>query len=145
VCLPGISGYQVCRDLRDRFGDGLPIIFVSGARSESYDRVAGLLVGGDEYLTKPLQPDEFLIRVARLMRRSAPLNPGVSGRLTPREREVLRCLAEGLAPRDIASHLVITPKTVGTHIDHIFSKLGVHSRAQAVALAFKSEFHETHA
>jgi DNA-binding NarL/FixJ family response regulator len=138
VCLPGISGYQVCREFRERFGDGLPIVFISATRTESYDRVAGLLLGGDEYLTKPIQPDEFLIRIDRLIRRSAPLDPALSDRLTRREREVLRLLAEGLTPREIASRLVIAPKTVGTHIDHIFSKLGVHSRAQAVAVAFKS-------
>ena len=67
VCLPGISGYQVCRVLRDRLGDGLPIMFVSGVRTEPFDRVAGLLIGADDYLTKPFAPDELLIRVDRLV------------------------------------------------------------------------------
>jgi two-component system, NarL family, nitrate/nitrite response regulator NarL len=137
VCLPGISGYEVCHDLRQVFGVGLPIVFVSAARTESYDRVAGLMVGGDDYLTKPVSPDELRIRVDRLMRNSAPLNPTVSGRLTAREREVLLMLAEGLRPPEVASRLVIAEKTVNTHIDHILTKLGVHSRAQAVALAYR--------
>jgi len=139
ICLPGISGYQVCRELRDRFGEGLPIVFVSGSRKESYDRVAGLLVGGDDYLVKPLAPDELLIRVRRLIRRSVPLAPGVVANLTRREQEVLRMLAQGMSPLDIAAQLFLSPKTVTTHIDHVLRKLGVNSRAQAVALAYRGD------
>jgi DNA-binding NarL/FixJ family response regulator len=144
ICLPGISGYQVCRALREQFGDGLPIVFVSGARTESYDRVAGLLIGGDDYFSKPLCPDEFAIRMERLIRRSAPLNPAVSLALTARELDVLRLLAEGLSPAEVSERLVIMNKTVATHIDHILRKLGVHSRAQAVAMAYRRDLLEAH-
>jgi DNA-binding NarL/FixJ family response regulator len=139
ICLPGISGYQVCRTLRERFGDGLPIVFVSGARTESYDRVAGLLIGGDDYFSKPLQLDEFAIRIERLLLRSAPLSPAVHAMLTARELDVLRLLAEGLNATDVSERLFITRKTVGTHIDHILNKLGVHSRAQAIAFAYRRD------
>jgi DNA-binding NarL/FixJ family response regulator len=139
ICLPGISGYQVCRELRERFGEGLPIVFVSGSRKESYDRVAGLLVGGDDYLVKPVAPDELLIRVSRLIRRSVPLASGVAAKLTKREQEVLRMLADGLGPADIATRLFLSPKTVTTHIDHLIHKLGVNSRAQAVAVAYRGD------
>src|SRR5579872_2024185 len=54
VCLPGISGYEVCHALRSEFGDALPIVFVSAQRTQSYDRSAGFLIGGDDYLVKPL-------------------------------------------------------------------------------------------
>src|SRR4051812_4607798 len=137
ICLPGICGYQVCRTLRERFGDALPIVFLSGARTESYDRVAGLLVGGDEYLTKPIAPDELLIRVDRLVRRTSPIATNVAVRLTPREREVLAFLADGLEARDIAERLFLSPKTVNTHCENLLRKLGVHTRAQAVAVAFR--------
>ena len=70
VFLPGINGYEVCRTLRDEFGDDLPIIFVSGERVEPSDRAVGLLVGGDDYLVKPVDPDEFLARVRRAIDRS---------------------------------------------------------------------------
>jgi DNA-binding response OmpR family regulator len=50
VCLPGICGYEVCRELREVFGEGLSIVFVSGTRREPHDRVAGLLLGADDYL-----------------------------------------------------------------------------------------------
>jgi DNA-binding NarL/FixJ family response regulator len=135
VSLPGISGYEVCRELRRAYGPQLPILFVSGARTESYDRVAGLLIGADDYLAKPFAPDELLARVRSLLRRTAP--PPRTSSLTAREQEVLRLLADGLNQRDIADALVISPKTVGTHIERILEKLGVHSRVQAVALAYR--------
>ena len=139
ICLPGISGYQVCTELKERHGDGLPIMFVTGARTESYDRVACFLVGGDDYLAKPVAPDELLIRVARLIRLTRPIARSVVAQLTPRELQVLRLVADGLSPTQVADSLVISRKTVATHIDHILSKLGVHSRAQAVAVAFQTD------
>jgi DNA-binding NarL/FixJ family response regulator len=139
VCLPGISGYEVCRQLRSTFGDALPILFMSAARTESYDRVAGLLVGADDYLVKPVAPDELAIRIERLLRRRAPVVPLVAAKLTRRELEILSLLAEGLHAADIAASLVISPKTVSTHIDRILAKLGVRSRAQAVALAYRRD------
>jgi DNA-binding NarL/FixJ family response regulator len=139
VCLSGISGYEVCRQLRTTFGEALPIVFMSAMRTESYDRVAGLLLGADEYLVKPVAPDELLIRIERLLDRSRPVAPPVAAKLTPRELEVLSLLAEGLRAAEIAARLVISPKTVSTHIDRILAKLGVRSRAQAVALAYRRE------
>jgi DNA-binding NarL/FixJ family response regulator len=139
ICLPGISGYEVCNALRQRFGEELPIVFVSAARTESYDRVAGLLLGGDSYLSKPVAPDELLIHVRRLMTRARPIPQAIARTLTVREREVLRLMAEGLRPAEIAAQLVLSQKTVGKHIEHIFSKLGVRSRSQAVAVAFRDQ------
>lgn len=139
VCLPGISGYEVCHQLRQQFGEGLPIIFVSAVRTESYDRVAGLLLGADEFLVKPVAPDELLVHVRGLLRRRAPLAAGITSRLTKREGEVLGLLAEGLAVTDIAGTLYLSPKTVATHIEHILPKLGVRNRAQAVAVAYRGE------
>ena len=56
------------------------------------------------------------------------------GSLTAREREVLNLLARGLSNRDIAEELVITNKTVKNHLSRIYEKIGVHSRAEAIAL-----------
>jgi DNA-binding NarL/FixJ family response regulator len=137
--LPDVDGYEVCRELRARYGPALPVIFVSGERKESFDRVAGLLIGADDYLTKPFAPDELLTRLRSLLRRAAPSAPAAVERLTSREREVLGLLADGLNQRQIATLLVISPKTVGTHIERILQKLGVHSRAQAVAVAYRDE------
>jgi DNA-binding NarL/FixJ family response regulator len=141
IPLAVLSGYEVCRALKSELGAIFPVLFLSGQRTESYDRVAGLLVGADDYLVKPYAPDELLARVRLLELRSRPPTPGGLGRsnLTPRESEVLRLLAEGLTQHEIAAHLTISPKTVGTHIEHVLRKLGVHSRAQAVARALRED------
>ena len=135
VHLPGISGYEVCRQLRESFGEDPPIIFLSGDRMESYDRVAGLLIGADDYMVKPFATDELLARV-RLLTRRVGVGRGLASKLSSREVEVLRLLAVGLGLKQIAARLVISTKTVSTHIEHIFLKLGVQTRAQAVAIAY---------
>jgi DNA-binding NarL/FixJ family response regulator len=143
VNLPAVSGYEVCRRLRDRFGPSLPIVFLSGERTESFDRVAGLLIGADDYVVKPFAPEELVARVQRLLGRNhAAAPPRGLSRLTKRELEVLGLLAEGKSQGDIAGSLVISQKTVGTHIEHILSKLGVNSRAQAVAVAYRDRLLE---
>jgi DNA-binding NarL/FixJ family response regulator len=139
VTLPVLSGYEVCHQLRQEFGEGLPIIFVSGERTEPFDRVAGILIGADDYVVKPFAPDELLARVRRLVRSRAPVAPRVALKLTGRETEVLQLLAEGLEQEEIAGQLFITRRTVGTHIENITRKLGVRSRAQAVALAYRED------
>jgi DNA-binding NarL/FixJ family response regulator len=106
--------------------------------------VAGLLLGADDYVVKPFFQDELLARVRRLIDRTRPpatekIGPVTNGaRLTDREQQVLSLLAAGLHSKAIATRLVISPKTVATHIQRILAKLGVHSRAEAVALAFRS-------
>jgi DNA-binding NarL/FixJ family response regulator len=135
VNLPGLYGYELCSRLREERGDSVPIVLISGTCTEPYDRVAGLLLGADDYLVKPFEPNELLVRLRRLLRR-VPREPQVK-RLTPREVEVLGLLAQGYGQREIASTLVISSKTVATHIEHILEKLGVHSRAQAVASAHR--------
>jgi DNA-binding NarL/FixJ family response regulator len=133
------SGYEVCRVLREQLGEELPVLFLSGARTEPYDRVAGLLVGADDYVVKPFAVDELLARVRRLVRHASVVPGASTVPLTPREREVLRLLAEGLAADEVAKRLFISKKTVGTHIEHIFTKLRVRSRAQAIAVAYRDE------
>jgi DNA-binding NarL/FixJ family response regulator len=141
VHLPDGTGYEVCRALREEYGEMFPIVFVTGKRVEPPDRIAGLNVGADDYLVKPVIPDELLARLRRLIARAGAgergLDGGRSRRLTSREREVLRLLSEGLDQDEIARALVISPRTVETHIQHILPKLGVRSRTQAVAVAYR--------
>jgi DNA-binding NarL/FixJ family response regulator len=144
IRMPDLSGYEVCRRLRDEFGDTVAILFLSGERTEGFDRAAGLLVGADDYLVKPFSPDELLARV-RIRLPTAPEEPPMPSDLTKREFEVLRLLSEGLSQKEIGRRLVISPKTVAAHIQHIFGKLDVHSRAQAVAHAYRRGLLNGHA
>jgi DNA-binding NarL/FixJ family response regulator len=137
VQLPGVSGYEVCRELKDEFGKRLAVAFISGERREPLDRVAGLLIGADDYITKPFAPDELLARVRRLPVRVASATPPVESELTRRELEVLRLMARGLGAAQIADEMEITPKTVSSHVYNLLGKLQVHSRAQAIAKAYR--------
>jgi DNA-binding NarL/FixJ family response regulator len=145
VILPGTTGYEICRELRQRYGEKLPIVFVSGERREAADRVVGLLIGADDYLVKPVDAEELIARLRRLIAKSlgsqapVPPTPPAFGGLTTRENEVLRLLAHGLDQGTIAQQLAISPATVGTHIQRILNKLDVHSRTQAVALAYREK------
>jgi DNA-binding NarL/FixJ family response regulator len=138
VVVPDISGYEICRRLRARYGARIGVLFVSGERTEAVDRVAGLLIGGDDYLAKPFASDELLARVSVLVRRSDERHQP-DPLLTPREFQVFELLARGLPNSEIASLLVISPKTVGTHIEHIYRKLRVRSRVGALAAGYRHE------
>jgi two-component system nitrate/nitrite response regulator NarL len=139
VKLPGIHGYEVCRELKETYGPELPVFLISGKRTEAFDLAAGLLIGADESLAKPVDPDELLARVRKYVTPGRPLveAEGQAHDLTDREQEILGLLAQGLNQREIAQALVISEKTVATHIQHVLEKLGVHSRAEAVALAHR--------
>jgi DNA-binding NarL/FixJ family response regulator len=122
----------------------MPVILLASDRNDPLDRVAGLLLGADDYLAKPVDRGELLARVRRSLRRSAlPANGNGNGAprgvlaLSPREHEILALLAGGKTQGEIARELVISSKTVATHIQHLLAKLGVHSRAQAVARAYR--------
>lgn len=68
VMLPGLSGLELCRWIRAR--SDLPIVMLT-ARGEEADRIVGLELGADDYLTKPFSPRELAVRVRNLMRRTA--------------------------------------------------------------------------
>ncbi len=68
VMMPGIDGLEVCRRMRQD-SISIPILFLS-ARSEEIDRVLGLELGGDDYLTKPFSPRELVARIKAILRRS---------------------------------------------------------------------------
>jgi DNA-binding NarL/FixJ family response regulator len=141
VRLRGICGYEVCRALRMRFEDSVPVVFISRDRTEPSDRVAGLLLGADDYLVKPVAPDELLARVRGLVRRGRTLaqqrDAAAGSGLTARELEVLLLLADGFDEATIARRLVIARKTVAKHLEHVLSKLPARSRAEAVAVAYR--------
>ena len=94
LMLPGMSGLEVCRALRgDAATAGLPIIMVT-ARSEEAERILGLDVGADDYVSKPFSPSELMARVRALMRRTTP---------TPIRERLLR---SGPVVVDVETHTV---------------------------------------
>lgn len=143
--LPDLDGLSICAEVRrDPKTVHLPIVMLT-ARGDETDRIVGLEGGADDYIVKPFDPDEVLARARRLLdrppapkqRRRRTDSDANVGSLTGRELQVLRLLAEGVGQPAIARELVITPKTVSTHIQRILAKLGVHNQAQAVAAAYR--------
>ena len=68
--LPGIDGYQVCREIRAK--SGVPIIMLS-AKGEIFDKVLGLELGADDYILKPFDSKEMIARVRAVLRRYHPI------------------------------------------------------------------------
>ena len=124
VHLPGISGHEVCQKLRaSEYAP--PVLFVSGERIEAFDRVAGLLVGGDDYLVKPFAADELLARVHALIRRLRETRPAA---LTKEERSLMRLLRQGVGAGEVAQRLGEAPNTVRDRIAEILRKLGAEQK-----------------
>ena len=69
ISMPEMDGLEVCRELRRN--SEIPILFLS-SRDEEVDRVLGLELGGDDYLTKPFSPRELVARVKNILKRAAP-------------------------------------------------------------------------
>ena len=92
VGLPGLDGFEVCRALRKEAP--VPILFVT-ARGEEIDRVVGLELGADDYVTKPFSPRELIARVRAVLRRSgAPAPP-------PSQRRLAGALAVDADKREV--------------------------------------------
>lgn len=152
IHLPGMTGVQLVRELAPRLPDTrIVMLTVSAADRDVVDAIGYGAVG---YLTKDLMPDALLRSVraaytgdlamprhlaARLIRRiagrlrSEPLAIGdpAGEQLSPRERDVLRLIAEHLTDRQIAESLGISSRTVATHVSSILHKFGVRNRAEA--------------
>ncbi|AVQ97969.1 transcriptional regulator [Oceanobacillus picturae] len=69
IMLPGMDGYEFCKKIRNE--SEVPIIIIS-AKDDEIDKILGLELGGDDYLTKPFSPRELIARIKRLFKRSAP-------------------------------------------------------------------------
>ena len=128
IMLPGRDGLSILKNLRER-KNTLPVILVT-ARSEANERVEGLNVGADDYITKPFYMDELLARIHAVLRRTSGEQLSVlrSGDLTVNliTREV-RCKDEdvGLAPREfgLLEYLMRSPGRVFTRsqiLEHVW-------------------------
>jgi len=153
VMLPGMSGFDVCRELRQK-GIEIPIIMLT-AKSEEIDRVVGLEIGADDYVTKPFSLRELVARAKAILRRCA-ASPGDPGSysfggvhldfrryearrnnekldLTPLEFHIMKLLIRRkgeVLSRDAIldeiwgkDNVSVTPRTVDSHIANIRRKI----------------------
>ena len=149
VMMPELDGHGVLRGVRaDPTIAGTPLIFLT-AKGEKTDLRAGMNLGADDYLTKPITATELLAAVEARLERETHRPPGEfrpdftspapleALGLTPREAEVLLWVAQGKGNGDIAIILGAAENTVKKHLQHIFEKLGVDTRNAATVLAFE--------
>lgn len=148
LLMPGMDGVQATEVIRKRFPETEVIALTSVLEDNAV--VSAVRVGAIGYLLKDTESDELVkaIRAAslgqvqlspkaaeRLMREiRAPESPK---KLTERETEVLRCLADGKSNKEIAKVLIVSETTVKTHVSNILMKLGVPSRTQAALYAVR--------
>jgi len=150
LVMPGMDGVQATRAIRERF----PEIRVIALTSFPEDRLVQdvLEAGALSYLLKNVGADELAraIRAARegrstlapeaaqvlIHRATHPHTPGHD--LSPREKEVLALMVQGLSNPDIADRLVVGRSTIKFHVSSILGKLGVQSRTEAVAVAVQN-------
>jgi DNA-binding NarL/FixJ family response regulator len=152
--LPDGSGAEVLEELHDRDPSALGLVLTSYTETRQLARAieagaAAVLhksAGADEVLDairrlhagERLVSQQEVMEAVRLMsreRREQRDTERAIGRLTPRERELIQILAEGLADKEIAARLHLTVGTVRRHLASIFEKLGVQSRLQALIVA----------
>jgi len=148
INLPGMSGVVAVGKLKA----SLPQTqFVMLTAYKDTDAIFNALkAGANGYLLKQTPPRELLAALREVCAGGAPMTSQIARKiveafrqphkaagndegLTAREREVLELLAQGALYKEIADQLQVSYRTVSTHIEHIYGKLHVHSRAQAVA------------
>jgi len=131
IGVPGLDGIELCRTLRGR-GDWTPVVFVT-ARDDEVDRIVGLELGADDYVTKPFSPRELVARVRGLVRRSSGTPVAESRRLGPVSLDAARRRVEVDGRRvdltatefDLLDHLMSQPGRVFTREQLLSSVWGV--------------------
>lgn len=150
VMMPELDGYGVLKALRENAAtEATPFIFLT-AKGEKPDIRAGMNLGADDYLTKPVAKADLLDAIASRLKRAAqsvvtdfkpsfdsaaPLEQSLG--LTPRVAETLLWIAQGKTNGDIATILGISESTVKKHVLEIFAKLGVETRSAATLRALE--------
>lgn len=141
----GIDGVETTRRLTAPPGDG-PHVLVLTTYDTDADITRAIAAGATGYLLKAERPEELFSAIHAAAQGRTTLSAPVASRvmanlrsprptLTDRERDILAQLAQGLGNREIAKALYISEATVKTHLGRIYDKLGVDTRAGAVAVA----------
>jgi two-component system, NarL family, response regulator LiaR len=155
--MPGLDGHAVLAALRDVGRDipREPAVVVLTSATEDEHLLRAMQAGATSYLLKTAPADdvigavrdaaagtarlspELLTRLTRALRRPPPPDPLQP--LSPRERDVLRLIAQGRSNRQIAKDLAIGEQTVKTHVRGILAKLGLQDRVQAAIFALRHQ------
>jgi two-component system, NarL family, response regulator LiaR len=155
--LPDLDGIQATREIVR--GDPAARVIVLTVAADEENVAAAVLAGARGYLVKDIPVDDVIgaIRAAAageswLSPRAATAvldrmrrehvepsgDPGATANLSPRELEILRLVARGMANAEIAAELNISPRTAKNHLSSVLSKLGVTNRVQAAIFAVRS-------
>ncbi|MBM3129782.1 MAG: response regulator transcription factor [Chloroflexi bacterium] len=146
--LPGFSGIEVMKQVRAESPHTRFLVLTTYDTDEYI--IPALSAGAQGYLLKDTSPDELVRAIHSIAQGGAALEPGVAARflenvagqkntedLSERELEVLRFLVSGASNKAIAAQLNLSENTIKSHLSHIFDKLNVQSRAEAVAVALQ--------
>ncbi|MDQ1921400.1 two-component system response regulator CreB [Massilia pseudoviolaceinigra] len=128
VGLPDMNGFEVCRQLR-QFCNA-PVIFLT-ARSDEIDRIVGLEIGADDYVTKPFSPRELVARIRVVLRRLAPPAATPGGRFDIRAAQA-RILYRGQV-LDLTRYEYLLLKALCEHPGHVLSRAQLMDRVWADA------------
>ena len=146
IRMPGMDGLDVQQVLQER-GVTLPVIIMTGHGDISL-AVRAMKAGAVDFIEKPFEKEALKSALDEGFRRLS--QKGVTGdrkkdaevqiqSLTPRERDVLDGLAQGLPNKTIAYDLGISPRTVEIHRANLMTKLGVRSLSEALRIAFAAQ------
>jgi DNA-binding NarL/FixJ family response regulator len=140
--MPVMEGVEAVRQIRERDPNARVIVLTTYDTDEDITRA--LKAGAKAYVLKDISADALIACIHDVLAGKTYLAPAAAAKLaervtqvqlTPRELATLRLMADGKANKEIASALGISERTVKTHLGHLFEKLGVTSRTEAVKVA----------
>jgi NarL family two-component system response regulator LiaR len=154
LVMPDLDGIEAARRIRDVSPSTKVIVLTSYAEDEKV--FPAIKAGAAGYLLKDVEPAELAEGIRNVHRGEALLHPRIAARvmreimdektdgevLTAREQDVLRALAKGLSNKAIAEELVVSEKTVKTHVSNILAKLHLADRTQAALYAVRERLVE---
>ena len=142
--MPVMEGVEAVRQIRARDPHARVIVLTTYDTDDEISRA--LKAGAKAYVLKDISADQLIGCIRDVLAGKTYLAPAAAAKLaegvtrvqlTPREMAALRLMADGKANKEIASELSISERTVKTHLGHLFEKLGVTSRTEAVKVATK--------